>query len=130
MTKQKTYIPATDGDKKFVSRLIKEARFARGLTPSEAAKAIGISRSVYYAWERGTFGASAAKVVCWLLRDRTDAHDPLYWRERALLAERRLSAINAQLLEYSKARRSIETDDDGSSPSSVSPREGSRVRAA
>jgi DNA-binding XRE family transcriptional regulator len=126
---QKTYTQPREGGKMFVARLIKEARFARGLTPSEAAKSIGISRAIYYAWERGDFGNSATKLVCWLLQDAVDAHDPAYWRERALLAERALSQQNEILKRYAAGLRALRGDDE-SEPSSVAPREGSRVRAA
>jgi transcriptional regulator with XRE-family HTH domain len=126
---QKTYTQPREGGKRFVARLIKEARFARGLTPTEAANAIGISRAIYYSWERGNFGNSAAKVVCWLLQDAVDAHDPAYWRERALLAERALSQQNEILKRYAAGLRALRGDDE-SEPSSVAPREGSRVRAA
>lgn len=128
--KQKKYTLPREGGKKFVSRLIKEARFARGLTPSEAAEAIGISRQVYYAWERGEFGNSATKVVCWLLQDHEDlTNDPAYWRERALLAERALGQVNQSLKAYGGARQAWKGD-DAPEPSSVVPREGTRVRAA
>ena len=128
-TRKRGYVPAKESDRKFVGRLVKEARFARGLTPVEAAQIIGISRSAYYRLENGDLGVATVRIVKWLLGDKANAHDPVYWRERALLAERRLAEINATLVEYSKARRSFE-DVDGYVPNSVSPREGTRFRVA
>lgn len=124
---QKRYTPPREGGKKFVARLIKEARFARGLTPNEAAEAIGITRQAYYAWERGEFGNSATKLVCWLLQDHVDTNDPTYWRERCLLAERALGQMNQALKAYGGARRTL-IGDDASEPSSVVPLSGMRAR--
>jgi len=119
----------TEADKKFVARMMRETRLARGLTPTECSKVLGFARSSYYAFEAGRVSSSTARMVTWLLKDHVDSHDPVYWRERALLAERRLVEINAVLKEYSNARRLL-IDDDASEPNSVSPRKGSRVRAA
>lgn len=131
MTERRTYIQPRDGGKKFVARLIRQARHARGMTPAEAAEAIGISRAIYYSWERGEFGASGTKLVCWLLQDHVGngSGDPLYWRERALLAERALTQQNQILKGYSESLRALRGG-DVPEPNSVVPREGSRARAA
>lgn len=122
----------TDDERKFVTKLIREVRSARGLTPLEAADSIEVHRNTFYRWERGQFPIAAIKVVCWLLQNKGDdeARSSAYWMERAYIAERRLIAINAHLVEYSKARRSIDSGDGAFEPSFVSPPQGSRARAA
>lgn len=129
MSAGKTYLPVREGGNKFVARLIKETRFSRGLTPIEAAKQIGISRAIFYAWERGEMGAAAVKLVCWLLQDHESNMDPMYWRERALQAERALAQVNVALKGWGEAHRAWRGD-DVSEPSSVVPLEGMRARSA
>lgn len=134
MAKSKDWRSLTEEDKKFVGRLIKEARFARGLTPSQAAEAMGTGRSNYYRMEQGRIGSTGTRVILWLLRDNRvenmERHDPLYWRERALLAERRLDLIREQVVEYTKIRVALEKDDDGYEPSSGTLLSGTRAQAA
>lgn len=122
-------VPATEEQKGFVARLIREARFARGLTPGEAAKALKMSKTCFYRWERGDLANNTVHVVCWLLKDRVEGGDAAYWRERALLAERRLGAIHREIKQYAEIRRDLEGDGE-SSPSSVLPLPGTRARAA
>lgn len=98
----------TAAERKFVGDLIRDARSARKLMPKEAAGLLGVSKNVFYRWERGEIGGTAVKIICWLLKDRVNSMDPLYWRERALLAERRLATISHEIKEYAVARNSIE----------------------
>lgn len=122
---------ATEEQKKFVSRLIREARFARGLTPGQAAAALKMSKTCFYRWERGDLSNNTVHVICWLLKDkggRQGGGDAAYWRERALLAERRLGAIHRGIQEYVNVRRSLEGADDVSEPNSVVPLSGMRAQ--
>lgn len=98
---------------KYVARLIKETRLSRDMDVEDAAVAAGISRSAFYRWERGDVGEHTAKVVAWLLRDNSDSCDPLYWRERALLAESALRHVGDSLVRYRYRREDFIGDDLG-----------------
>lgn len=112
---------ATQTEKKFVSRLIKEQRFALGFTPNQAAEAAGISRQSWYRWEAGRIGSPVVKIVCWLLDfDGTSKVSSVgYWRKRALIAEKRLEEIQRTIDEYNQTRSAMEQSHDGFLPKSV-----------
>lgn len=95
-----TYYQATRAQKKYVGRLIKEARLARDLTPAEGAVQAGVSRQTFYRWEAGQIGSATTLILHWLLYDPAKSHDAIYWRERALMAEATLDVIERRLQQY------------------------------
>jgi transcriptional regulator with XRE-family HTH domain len=107
MTRKYTTHIATEKQQTFVSRLVKETRVARGITPAQAAEQAGVSRGTFYRWEGGRLGSPAVKLIAWLFG--SGHHNAMYWRERALIAEGRLIAINLQLKGYQADRTSVES---------------------
>lgn len=95
-----SWAEATAKQKRFIGRLIHEARLARDLTPREAAKQAKVHRSTFYRWERGDIGSTTVLVLDWLLHDPNDTHDAFYWRERAIAAEETLAGIERKLTQY------------------------------
>src|SRR4051812_18640951 len=98
----------------YVARIIREARLGRDLSPNEAAAEVGISRSAWYRWERGDIGGHTALLIQWLLGDVSTSMDPIYWRERALMAEDALEKIGKSLDRYGANAREILQDEVGS----------------
>lgn len=85
--------------KKFVGRVIRQTRLARDMDATEVANDIGVAVTTIYRWERGDIGGAAALMFHWLFKDHagTEGLDPLYWRERALMAEDALSRVREKL---------------------------------
>lgn len=96
-TRDYTNAVASPYQQKFVGRIVREARLARDITPAEAAKQVGITRSTFYRWEQGDIGATTVLLLYWLYYDPTGSHDAFYWRERALAAEDALAKIKRVL---------------------------------
>lgn len=104
MTKTYEWAVATSRQKKFVGKLIREARLARDLDPTEAARQAGVARSTFYRWEAGRIGSATALLLHWLMHDHNESHDAFYWRERALAAEDTLAGIGRKLEQYREDR--------------------------
>jgi transcriptional regulator with XRE-family HTH domain len=98
---------ATQEQKDFVGRIVREARLARDLDPKDAARAAGVSRSTFYHWENGRIASSTALLLHWLFNDDTESHDAFYWRERALLAEAALEGMQRNLQRYDYNRSEL-----------------------
>lgn len=100
------FTEATDDQKKQVGRIIKEARLRRDLSPEDAAKQAGVTRSTFYRWERGDIASATVLVIHWLIGANGN-QDALYWRQRAMMAEDTLLGINTKLTEFARTRQKI-----------------------
>lgn len=94
--------PAHQNDKKFVGKLVRNARLNRDLSVKEAAALVGVYPSAWYRWEAGRVSDVTTRLVLWLIKDHTRSHDAFYWRERAMLAEQTLEAISRKVVNYEK----------------------------
>jgi len=95
--------------KAFVAKVIRETRLARDQNVNQMAKELGIAYTTIYRWERGDIGGTPAILLYWLFKahDGNESMDPLYWRERALMAEDALSRIREQLDDHKENTREM-----------------------
>ena len=99
-----TWHPAPEEHIRLVTRMVHEARLARDLTPQEAAEQAGISRGTFYRWEAGRISSATARLLWWLMHDKTESHDAFYWRERALAAEAALAKVGRAVQQHTEDR--------------------------
>jgi transcriptional regulator with XRE-family HTH domain len=91
--------------KEFVGHVIKQTRLARDQDVSAVAKELGVSPTALYRWERGDIGATPALVIWWLFKDHegdNESMDPVYWRQRAIMAEDALSKMSEAIYDHNE----------------------------
>jgi transcriptional regulator with XRE-family HTH domain len=91
--------------KEFVGHVIKQTRLARDQDVSEMAAELGIAITTIYRWERGDIGGAAAIMFYWLFKDHdggNETMDPVYWRQRAILAEDALSRMSEAIYDHNE----------------------------
>jgi len=95
--------------KAFVGKVIRETRLARDQNVNQMANELGIAYSTIYRWERGDIGGTPALLLYWLFKshDGNESMDPLYWRERAIMAEDALSRMIETLDDFKEAREEM-----------------------
>jgi len=91
--------------KEFVGHVIRQTRLARDMDTKAVADELGIAITTLYRWERGDIGGTPALVLWWLFKDHDGGNmsmDPLYWRQRAILAEDALSKMSEAIYDHNE----------------------------
>jgi transcriptional regulator with XRE-family HTH domain len=117
--------------KKFVGNVIRQTRLARDQDVAAVAREIGIADSTIYRWERGDIGGAPALMLWWLFKDHegnNESMDPLYWRQRAILAEDALSKMSEAIYDHNEdLERMLSSVRNGSGKRSPRNHNGSQV---
>jgi transcriptional regulator with XRE-family HTH domain len=118
--------------KKFVGNVIRQTRLARDQDVAEMARELGIADSTIYRWERGDIGGAPALMFWWLFKDHDGDNmsmDPLYWRQRAILAEDALSKMSEAIYDHHEERERMlgSAKTNGAGKHSPANRNGSQV---